>query len=115
MSNKLDRFRFRVWDKADKEMSYPDYIYFGSEGMLKKIHINDNKNDNIPYSFECIEIMQCTGLKDKNGILIFDGDIVKTENHLSVVKYEIYDDAEGYSDFEHLGFNTTYNYKIFDK
>lgn len=57
-----DRFKFRVWQTELKE---PKMKY--NSGLI----INNN---------EIIEdgcvVMQCTGLKDKNGKLIYEGDVV---------------------------------------
>jgi uncharacterized phage protein (TIGR01671 family) len=48
-----DRFRFRVWDDTHKEY----------------LPLSDCKLD-------ARNVEQCTGLKDKNGKLIFEGDVV---------------------------------------
>lgn len=43
-----------------------------------EVYFNDNA-DNVPYSFDEVELIENTGFKDKNGTSIFVGDIVKTE------------------------------------
>ena len=62
-----NRFKFRVWDKAEKE-----YL---QEGAL----IDSRTGFIVGYlDADCFIVEQCTGLKDRNGKLIYEGDVVRT-------------------------------------
>lgn len=78
---------FRAWLKDEKKMIEVKAVDFDENGDVFSVNYPEGKSY-CGYDRDNIELMQYTGLKDKNGTKIFEGDVVKDEKQrLFVIEY----------------------------
>lgn len=96
-----NRFRFRAWDKSFQKYCENVIVSTINGEITVYERLVDGNTALIPSTHVVLE--QCTGLKDKNGRLIYENDVVKITGDVMTIPI-FYEESKAFVNWDEDGF-----------
>jgi uncharacterized phage protein (TIGR01671 family) len=78
----MREIKFRAWDKTTNKMVFPERLFSDKDGLIWHADLGNRYSNIVIEKCNTAVLMQYTGLKDKNGKEIYEGDILSWQEHV---------------------------------
>ena len=80
----MREIKFRAWLKEERKMVNVETLFIG----INRLCFGNSKTEDLFFrDFEEVELMQYTGLKDKNGKEICENDLISCKKYKNIVVF----------------------------